>query len=107
LLAEEARLRGEIAADRDKRRRQEEHRARLMHADSLLRRHRGATRVQTLVALLALIVLTAAAVYAGHSAELRVREALALQCAKHSEGTDMAIVNCYTDRDLPTPEDML
>jgi hypothetical protein len=31
-------------------------------------------------------------------------EAEALECARESEGTDQAIVDCYLDRNLPYPE---
>ena len=33
-------------------------------------------------------------------------EDLALACARGSSGTDMAIVQCYWDHGLATPEDM-
>jgi hypothetical protein len=56
-----------------------------------------------ILAFLALCLLTGAGVYAGHCAELRVREAQALSCARNSDGTDMAIAQCYIDRDLPLP----
>lgn len=54
---------------------------------------------------LALLALAGAGVYAGHHAELRVREAQALHCARLSDGTDSDIAECYARRDLPTPED--
>ena len=56
------------------------------------------------LAFLVLLTMTGAAVAAGHYAELRVRNALALQCARHSDGTDSEIARCYTSRDLPLPE---
>ena len=54
---------------------------------------------------LVLLVIAGAGVYAGHRAELRVREAQALHCARLSAGTDSDIADCYARRDLPTPED--
>jgi hypothetical protein len=54
--------------------------------------------------MLALLALGAAAVYAGHTAELRQREALALHCARASDGADSSIADCYASRDLPLPE---
>lgn len=58
------------------------------------------------MALLFLLVLTCAAIYAGDTGLDRVEQAQALQCARASDGTDAAIVQCYTDRDQPVPEDM-
>jgi hypothetical protein len=84
--------------------------ARLELLAAELRADRGATikarndAMQNLLILLAMLGTTAGAVYAGHAAELRQREALALQCARNSDGTDMAIAQCYIDRDLDLPE---
>lgn len=61
---------------------------------------------QTLAWILVCMGLAAAGVIAGHMAELRVRNALALQCARSSAGTDAAIAECYTRRDLPVPADL-
>jgi hypothetical protein len=58
------------------------------------------------MAVLLLALLAAAGVYAGHTAELRVREAQALQCARASDGTDSSIADCYARRDLTIPEDL-
>lgn len=55
--------------------------------------------------LLSLIAL-ALAVTAGHIGLRRVEQAQALQCAKHSDGTDAAICDCYTRYGLEVPEDM-
>lgn len=52
------------------------------------------------------LILAIAAVVAGNHAELRTREAQALECARKNNGSDMAIVECYTSRDLPVPRDM-
>jgi hypothetical protein len=56
--------------------------------------------------MLTFILICLAAIYAGDTALDRVERAQALQCARHSERTDMAIVDCYTSRGLPVPEDM-
>ena len=59
------------------------------------------------LAWLAIWFITAAAgTYAGHVAEMRVRQAQALQCARTSDGTDSSIAACYTRRDLSIPEDL-
>jgi hypothetical protein len=58
------------------------------------------------LAMLALILLTLAAVIAGDIGLTRVETAQALQCARESDGTDMAICNCYIERGLDIPEDM-
>jgi hypothetical protein len=55
---------------------------------------------------LVLLLMGGGAYVAADHAEVRVREALALKCARESIGTDSAICDCYTSRDLPIPEDM-
>jgi hypothetical protein len=60
----------------------------------------------TLAWFAALLLLAGAAVYAGHTAEVRVREAAALQCARACDGTDSSIAECYARRDLSPPEDL-
>jgi hypothetical protein len=60
----------------------------------------------TLAWFAALLIVAGAAVYAGHIAETRVREAQALQCARASDGTDSSIADCYARRDLTIPEDL-
>lgn len=45
-----------------------------------------------------------AIVEAGHIGLRRTEEASALNCARASDGTDMAIAQCYIDRNLPLPE---
>ena len=57
-------------------------------------------------AMLALIVLAVAAIFAGDHALDRVERAQALQCARASDGADASIVDCYTKRGQPVPEDM-
>lgn len=57
-----------------------------------------------LLPMLALLALGAAAAIAGHTAEMRQREALALHCARASDGADSSIADCYASRDLPLPE---
>lgn len=42
----------------------------------------------------------------GHVAEVRVRDASALHCARTSDGTDSAIADCYTVRGLAIPADL-
>jgi hypothetical protein len=74
--------------------------ARMAHERMIRHKQGGAVAL----AFLVLLTMTGAAVAAGHYAELRVRNALALQCAKHSHGTDSEIARCYASRDLPTPE---
>lgn len=56
--------------------------------------------------MLAFILICLAAIYAGDTALTRVERAQALDCARRSERTDMAIVDCYTSRGLPVPRDM-
>lgn len=44
-----------------------------------------------------------------HSARVTlqdVQKAHALECARSSEGADMDIIKCYTDRGLEPPEDL-
>lgn len=41
------------------------------------------------------------------AAYTRVLEGAALACARASYGTDAAIAQCYTDRGLPVPDDVL
>jgi hypothetical protein len=60
----------------------------------------------TLAWFAALLLLAGAAVYAGHTAEVRVREAQALQCARDSGDTDSSLAECYARRDLTIPEDL-
>ena len=62
---------------------------------------------KSLLIALAFLVLAGAGLYNAHVAMLRVENALALRCARASDGADMSIVECYTDRGLPPPEDML
>lgn len=64
----------------------------------------GKARGFALLPMLALLALGAAAAIAGHTAELRTREAAALHCARSSDGADSSIADCYTSRDLPLPE---
>lgn len=64
----------------------------------------GKARGFIILPLLALLAIGAAAVHAGHTAEMRQREALALRCAINSDGADSSIADCYTSRDLPLPE---
>ena len=47
-----------------------------------------------------------AAVAAGHVGLSRVENALALQCAHASAGTDAAIAACFHRYGLETPEDL-
>ena len=56
--------------------------------------------------MLTFILICLAAIYAGDAALDRVEQAQALQCARQSERTDSAIVDCYTSRGQPVPEDM-
>lgn len=56
--------------------------------------------------LFAAVLCFLAAIAAGHIGLRRVEEASALQCAKNSDGTDAAIVECYHQYGLETPEDM-
>ena len=84
-LARLAALRAEIAA---------------LRAARMAKRSRGFA----ILPLLALLAIGAAAAIAGHTAEMRTREALALQCARASDGTDSAIADCYASRDLALPE---
>ena len=57
-------------------------------------------------AMLLLLAIAAAAVYAGHVGYTRQAEAYALQCARASDGTDTAICDCFTRYGLETPEDL-
>jgi len=47
-----------------------------------------------------------AIVAAGNLGLRRTEEASALTCARASDGTDSAIVQCYVDRNLPIPKDL-
>lgn len=69
-------------------------------------RHKAPRKVRGFIILpvLLLLALGAAAVHAGHTAEMRQREALALRCAINSDGADSSIADCYASRDLPLPE---
>lgn len=71
-------------------------------------RHKAPRKARgfALLPMLALLAIGAAAVFAGHSAELRTREAAALHCARVSDGADGSIADCYTSRDLSIPEDL-
>jgi hypothetical protein len=60
----------------------------------------------TVMFALILLALAAVGTYAGHVAEVRVREAQALSCARASDGTDSSIADCYARRDLTIPEDL-
>ena len=57
-------------------------------------------------AILLLLLVAGAAVYAGHVGYTRQAEAYALQCARASDVTDSAIVDCYHAYGLETPEDL-
>ena len=57
-------------------------------------------------ALLLLLLVAGAAVYAGHVGYTRQAEAYALQCARASDGTDAAICECFIRYGLETPEDL-
>lgn len=56
--------------------------------------------------MIAFLLIALAGAIAGDIALDRVEQAQALQCARHSERTDTAIVDCYTSRGLPVPRDM-
>ena len=94
---------------RDREWREHMKRVRLAECQAAVEAHKRMQRAKqsgaTALAFLLLLTMTGAAVAAGHYAELRVRNALALQCAKHSDGTDSDIARCYTSRDLPIPGD--
>lgn len=62
--------------------------------------------MRTLASLLALLIVAAACVLAGHAGLRRVEEASALSCARASDGTDSAICDCYARYGLDVPEDM-
>ena len=93
---------------RDREQREHMRRMRLAEAQAavaaLRRMERHRQRGAAMLALLLAVFMAAAAVAAGHFAELRVRQALAQQCAVHSAGADSDIARCYTSRDLPLPE---
>jgi hypothetical protein len=57
-------------------------------------------------AFLVLLVIAAAALYAAHIGARRVETALAMQCARASNGTDAAIADCFTRYGLDIPEDL-
>lgn len=101
-VARLAELRAEIAALRDRREREFMRARRLEAAEAIAKRHR--LRGSAAAWVLATLAVLVAGIVGGHYAELRVREASALECARASDGTDSSIADCYTSRDLPLPE---
>jgi hypothetical protein len=57
-------------------------------------------------AFLLFLLVAGAAVYAGLIGYERQAQAYALQCARASDGTDSAIVDCFHRYGLETPEDL-
>lgn len=58
------------------------------------------------MALLVLLIFTAAIYNAGDAGADRVEQALALKCARASSGTDSAIADCYRKYSQPCPDDI-
>lgn len=71
---------------------------------SVSRRHSPGIGPGALLPVAVLFLFAAVGSCVGHGAELRVREAAALACARDSDGTDSAIADCYTVRGLALPE---
>lgn len=57
-------------------------------------------------ALLLLFILIVAAYYADQATRPASPEAVALACARASDGTDQSIADCYTGHGLPVPSDI-
>jgi hypothetical protein len=64
----------------------------------------GGFIIESVLIMLAMLATAAGALMVANNAEMRVREAQALSCARASDGTDSAIADCYTRRELSLPE---
>lgn len=58
------------------------------------------------MALIILLAWASAIYYAGDAGADRVEQALALKCARASEGTDQAIADCFARYSQPCPDDI-
>ncbi len=61
--------------------------------------------MRNIAALFVLFSLAACATCAADRAELRVRTEQAWACVRASDQTDTEVERCFSDRDLPQPEE--